>query len=528
MTDPSPSEIPAPVAPQSFVGRRARASGLGGLIGFGSAVGFFLWSLRHQEAGVETWVLLGFLALALLGHAQMFLRPPRFVVQDGVFRTNTPRELHTPLANVRSLAFDEDSLVVTFHDLDQVEPPAASGTLKNQGQAQIRLRGFPLQQVEEIRQTLGMPSPGADEPGGRAEAFHRALMAATPRAYGTVALLGLNVAVFALMVLSGVSPLNPQPLSLIRWGANFGPLTTHGEWWRLLTAMFLHIGVFHLLCNMWALGAVGGLVERLVGTFGLLVLYLLAGLAGSVASLYWHPDTIGAGASGAVFGLFGGLMGVVLRRRRQVPLEVFRRLWGSGLVFLVFNLTIGLRVPGIDLAAHLGGWVFGVAGGLLLSRPLAVEPPARRDLRPLLLGGCGGLAVLLAASGVPPAPRGPWDYDRTVHEFAEAEKDLLDRLNNTGAQVQAGKATEEEWATLLERTVLPRWRDFQRRLGEIEDLPSKQRQRRDSLLDYMKAREEGWDLLVRAIRTQDDALAVRAAEKLKLAEQLIERLKKIE
>ena len=119
-------------------------------------------------------------------------------------------------------------------------------------------------------------------------ASSKAWFTPTPRAYVTPALVGVNVAVFVLMALSGVGLLSPRPLDLIRWGANFGPLTTHGEWWRLLTATFVHIGALHLLCNMWALWDVGVLMERLVGPAGLLVLYLLAGLAGSVASLSWH------------------------------------------------------------------------------------------------------------------------------------------------------------------------------------------------------------------------------------------------
>jgi membrane associated rhomboid family serine protease len=522
MTDTSPSEGPAPVAPQPFVARRARAYGVGGLLGLGGATGFCLWSLQKREAGAETWVLLGFMVLLLFGYAQLLFRPPRFIVDGGLFRTNTPVELQTPLANLRSLAFDEDSLVVTFHDLDQVEPAVSRDSLREQTQADVRLLGFTLKQVEEIRRTLGILPPNLDEPGGRAEAFHRALLAATPRVYATYGLLGLNVVLFGLMVLTGVGLLNPNPQSLIRWGANFGPLTTRGEWWRLFTAMFLHIGVLHLLCNMWALWVVGVLLERLVGSLGLLVLYLLAGLVGSVASLYFYPRSISAGASGAIFGLFGGLLGVVLVRRKQVPLEIFSRLWSSGLTFLVFNLYIGLRVPGIDLAAHLGGWAFGLVGGLLLSRPLGVESRGHWSWRPLLLAGTGGLAVVLAASRVPTPSRGLGEFTR---EFAEAEQELLDGYNSLVKRVQSGKAKEEELATVLEQSILPRWRAYRRRLREIGDLPPKQLKRRESLLEYMKAREEGWELLVRAIRTQDAALGARAAEKFKLAEQIIERMK---
>jgi len=105
-----------------------------------------------------------------------------------------------------------------------------------------------------------------------------------PKMAVTPVLIGLNVAIFGLMLAWGLDPMQPAIDSLIQWGANYGPKTTQGEWWRMFTCMFLHIGVLHLLFNMIALWNVGGFMERLLGSTGFLVLYLLAGLLGSVAS----------------------------------------------------------------------------------------------------------------------------------------------------------------------------------------------------------------------------------------------------
>ena len=96
-----------------------------------------------------------------------------------------------------------------------------------------------------------------------------------------------------------VTLLTPDRQTLVRWGAQFGPLTTQGQWWRLFTCTFLHIGILHLLCNMVVLWQIGGILERLLGRSAFLVVYLLAGLAGSLASLAWNPDVVAVGGERA-------------------------------------------------------------------------------------------------------------------------------------------------------------------------------------------------------------------------------------
>src|SRR5262249_34010685 len=151
----------------------------------------------------------------------------------------------------------------------------------------------------------------------------------------------------------------------------------------------------HLFFNMWVLLSVGGLMEQLTGKGGFLLLYLMSGVAGSIASLYWSPNLVSAGASGAIFGLFGGLLGFFLIQRLSVPLGVFRKVRTSGIAFFAFNLIFGLSIPGIDMAAHVGGALFGFVGGMILSRPVGL--PARRTVRNVLLA-CGGGALLLGAA----------------------------------------------------------------------------------------------------------------------------------
>jgi rhomboid protease GluP len=137
-----------------------------------------------------------------------------------------------------------------------------------------------------------------------------------------------------------------------------------GEWWRLFTSMFLHGGFAHVLLNGWALYQLGALFEMAVGSFRMLVVYVLTGLAGSLASLLWTQG-LSVGASGAIFGVLGALIAFLLRRRER--LTPFARSLLSQLVgWAAINVFIGFTVPMIDNAAHLGGCAAGFLLGLLL------------------------------------------------------------------------------------------------------------------------------------------------------------------
>ena len=119
----------------------------------------------------------------------------------------------------------------------------------------------------------------------------------------TLGVILVNVVAFILMALTGASFMDPSADSLTAWGANYGPLTLNGQSWRMFTSLFLHFGLIHLLMNMIVLANIGPFIESLSGSTAFATLYLVAGLGGSAASLAWHPWTVSAGASGAIFGL---------------------------------------------------------------------------------------------------------------------------------------------------------------------------------------------------------------------------------
>lgn len=179
----------------------------------------------------------------------------------------------------------------------------------------------------------------------------------------------INVLVYLVMVIAGVHFFSPTAPDLLAWGGSTAFLSLSTEPWRLLTAMFLHGGILHLFFNMYALLYVGTFLENLVGKTRYIVTYLLAGIFASLFSLFFkipeYAGTVGVGASGAIFGMFGLFIVFLLTDRKMMQKQVRNQMLQSMGFFLVINLVVLGSYPGIDNTAHIGGLVFGVVAGLL-------------------------------------------------------------------------------------------------------------------------------------------------------------------
>jgi rhomboid protease GluP len=212
----------------------------------------------------------------------------------------------------------------------------------------------------------------------------RPVWAAAP---ATHLLVGINCAVFLAMVARGASLWMPTLDQLMFWGADRpNNVLVYGEWWRIVTAMFVHVGILHLATNMWCLWNLGLLAEPLMGSFGLFAAYILTGAAGNLLStlknwMYPIHDAsgailfqAGAGASGAVFGIAGALIVLLRSKVLPVPPEEVRRLRKSVIYFAAINLIIGLSINfgsgftgvEVDNSAHIGGFLC----GLLFAAPM--------------------------------------------------------------------------------------------------------------------------------------------------------------
>ena len=197
----------------------------------------------------------------------------------------------------------------------------------------------------------------------------------------TAGLVAVNIAVFLVMASSGVSPSAPSSEQLLKWGANSGLLTLTGQPWRLLTSTFIHIGIFHIAFNMWCLWDLGQLAERIFQRWSYVGIYLLSGVAGSIASVWRHPLGASAGASGAIFGIAGALISALYLGKLPVPKVALTSTLKSLLFFAGFNLLIGQSIRGIDNSAHLGGIITGLALGAVLAVALTGPQERRRRVR---------------------------------------------------------------------------------------------------------------------------------------------------
>ncbi|WP_176441680.1 rhomboid family intramembrane serine protease [Granulicella rosea] len=261
----------------------------------------------------------------------------------------------------------------------------------------------------------------------------------------TYATIALNVAVFFVMVARGVGFVDPTAEQVLPWGANFGPLTASGQWWRLLTACYLHFGIIHIGMNMYVLWQVGPFAEKLYGRARYLLLYLAAGVGGNLAGLYIHPLTVAAGASGAIFGVYGGVLGFLLVRRNVIATERAWAIAKSAGIFLAYNLIYGVASVKTDLTAHVGGLIVGFVVGCLLAWA-GPEEPMR------LLAAVAAIALALAGA-VTKAPR-------VTSTQAEELMGVADGATVTVGQndrvIYSGDATKADAESLAKALVLTR------------------------------------------------------------------------
>jgi membrane associated rhomboid family serine protease len=186
----------------------------------------------------------------------------------------------------------------------------------------------------------------------------------TRRPTFTYIFFGLNLVVFVLMALAGGS-MNED--TLMAFGVKANSAIAQGQWWRFVTPIFIHIGMLHLIFNSYALWIVGPQVEKLYGGARFVILYVLTGIAGVAGSYFYHPDTPSAGASGAIFGLFGVLLAFGIRYRSTIP-PFFKRAVGTGVLpVIVINLVIGFTLRSfVDNSAHISGLLAGVVLGYII------------------------------------------------------------------------------------------------------------------------------------------------------------------
>jgi membrane associated rhomboid family serine protease len=194
------------------------------------------------------------------------------------------------------------------------------------------------------------------------EAGFKAMVIPTRRSYGLPLLIDVNVAVFLAMVIAGLGFISFDSDDLIAWGANYGPALKQGQAFRLVTSLFVHGGIMHLLNNMYGLMIAGLFLNMALPNWRMVLCYLVTGFGGSIAGAMLHPVIVSVGASGAILGLWGVLVALALLGDARLA-EQKKVILINGATFAGLTIVIGGFTPGIDNAAHVGGFVTGLAMG---------------------------------------------------------------------------------------------------------------------------------------------------------------------
>ncbi len=312
----------------------------------------------------------------------------------------------------------------------------------------------------------------------------------------TPILLNINIVIFVLMVATGTNFFSPDNESLLKWGANFRPITLNGDWWRLLTCCFVHIGIIHIAFNMYALLYIGTLLEPLLGRSRFLTAYLLTGVTSSLASLWWNDFTVSAGASGAIFGMYGVFLALLTTKLLEE--EARKALLSSVSIFIGYNLVIGFSTGIVDNAGHIGG----LLGGVLIGYAYV---PGLKNFRQVSVtyATIGMLCVsvfLLSFVAYTYLPNDIGKYSTRMDEFAVLEEKALKIYH-------LPKETPRDTVmALLKNQSLPGWRKNIQLLQDMEklNLPESIKKRNKQLLQYSQLRLKRDEWYTKALEENTD------------------------
>lgn len=305
----------------------------------------------------------------------------------------------------------------------------------------------------------------------------------------TPIIIDLNIILFIVMVASGVNAFLPNNESLVKWGANFKPVTLGGEWWRLITNCFLHIGILHLLMNMYALLYIGLLLEPHLGKARFLSAYILTGITASITSLWWHDLTISAGASGAIFGMYGVFLSMLTTN--LIEKSARQALIASIGIFVGYNLINGMK-GGIDNAAHIGGLI----GGLIVGYAyyFSLKKPDEAKLKYAIVGILS--VVILSASFLvyKKLPNDIGQYDEKIKSFATMEENALKVF-----ELPQDAPKEQTLAAIEKGNIY--WNESIKLLTDLDKLklPEVIHVRNKKLIDYCNLRINVFNLMYKGV-----------------------------
>jgi membrane associated rhomboid family serine protease len=325
------------------------------------------------------------------------------------------------------------------------------------------------------------------------EPLERALHERTPHPVATYALIAVNVLVFLGMVF-GKGSLD-ESSTLISWGAGFGPRTTNGEWWRLVTAPFVNPSLFALAINMVALLHVGRLLERFVGWLMFITVFAAAAILSGLVSLATEPVRVTSGASGAVWGLYGLFATTMIASALQesivkLPLIAMKQAAPVAAIFAWYNLAAG----NLGSTAEACGAIVGALLGVAVARNVVEAIPQRRHI-----GWAAGTALVVALVSAFWL-RGIADVRPELDRLVKIEEHTSEAYQAATRQFKSGAITAVALAQLIDRTILPELKAADTRINAIAGIPREHQERMNDAREYLRLRSESWHLRALSLR----------------------------
>ena len=371
----------------------------------------------------------------------------------------------------------------------------------------VRLGQTGLAAIREARDVIA-------ERRRQPEPFRDALRARTPWAIVTPALVGLNMTIFVLMAFADGAVSDPG--TLVLWGGSIGPRTTNGEWWRLVTSLFVHRGFLHLVVNMLGLLQVGLLLERLVGRVAVAAVFVSAGVFASLVRLSASPVDVSVGASGAIFGMYGLLLASAVwslyhRSTITIPLRTAKRLIPAAAVFLLYN--------GLQSGPDHVGFLVGFACGLVLARGIGDQKPAARRVAVAI----GATAVIAIAAAVP--LRGVTDARPELARVVAVEDRTASAYDAARDRFALGRVAVAKLIELIDGTILPELQEAQARLTALNGVPAVHQPLVAHAEEYLRLRDESWRLRSDGLRKTNMLTLRKADDRERAALQIIRKLR---
>ncbi len=322
----------------------------------------------------------------------------------------------------------------------------------------------------------------------------------------------INIIVFLLMCFSGVGIMEPSTESLIKWGANYGPLTQNGESWRLLTSNYEHIGIFHIFMNLYALIYIGVYLEPIIQSWRFFVAYCITGVIGSIASIWWNPYVVSAGASGAIFGMYG--LFLALLTTKLIDRQMRKPLLISIGTFVIFNLLNGLS-GSIDNAAHIAGLVSGIILGFLMYPSLVSETVSK--LKNFIWIICSTIILIFSVVVFNRLPNYSNKYESGIANIIKLESEAL--------SIYKLPATTPKDSMLyyIKKKGINNWTQCMNTINNLNTLPFPEYYKKnlDILKGYINLRINSYELLYKnyeqdtdIYNAQLDSLSIKIEEQL--------------